>query len=139
MLYEPAQFEPLTDEPWDPAHIEEAIATIVADADAAFDSDALWPAHEWDGWQTSLPLKNLYVGAAGVIWALDALRRRGHAETSLDLADAALRTLELERGEPVLVGHPLAGLDLLPGVDPGLELREALVVGHDRMLPVERL
>jgi hypothetical protein len=32
-----------------------------------------------------------------VIWALDALRRRGHAETSLDLADAALRTLELKR------------------------------------------
>ena len=113
MLYEPAQFEPLTDEPWDPAHIEEAIATIVADADAAFDSDALWPAHEWDGWQTSLPLKNLYVGAAGVIWALDALRRRGHAETSLDLADAALRTLELERAEPdVMAGethyHPAA-------------------------------
>jgi lantibiotic modifying enzyme len=35
-----------------------------------------------------------------VIWALDALRRRGHAETSLDLADAALRTLELKRAEP---------------------------------------
>jgi hypothetical protein len=35
-------------------------------------------------------LKNLYVGAAGVIWALDAVRRRGHAETSLDLAAAAL-------------------------------------------------
>ncbi len=36
-------------------------------------------------------LKNLYVGAAGVIWALDALRRRGHAETSLDLAAAVVR------------------------------------------------
>jgi lantibiotic modifying enzyme len=45
-------------------------------------------------------MKNLYVGAAGVIWALDGLRRRGHAETSLDLAAAALRTLELERAEP---------------------------------------
>src|SRR5436190_8284693 len=30
------------------------------------------------------PMKNLYVGAAGVIWPLDGLRRRGHAETSLD-------------------------------------------------------
>jgi hypothetical protein len=100
VLYEPAQFDPLTDESWDPARIEDAIAAIVADTDAAFDPDALWPAHEWDGWEEPLPLKSFYVGAAGVIWALDALRRRGHAETSLDLAGAAQRTLELERAEP---------------------------------------
>ncbi len=113
MLYEPAQFEPLTDELWDPARIVDAIAAIIADVDAAFDPDALWPAHEWDGWQTPLPLKNLYVGAAGVIWALDALRRRGHAESTLDLADAALRTLELWRAEPDFMAgethsHPAA-------------------------------
>jgi lantibiotic modifying enzyme len=112
VLYEPAHFEPLTDEPWDPRHVEDAIATIVADADAVFDPDALWPAHDWDGWEEPLPLKTLYVGAAGVIWALDALRRRGHAETSLDLADAALRTLELKRAEPDFTAdehyHPAA-------------------------------
>ena len=100
MLYDPDQFERLTDEPWDPARVEDAITTIVADADAAFRPDALWPAHEWDGWEAPLPMKTLYVGAAGVIWALDALRRRGHAETSLDLAAAASRTLELQRAEP---------------------------------------
>jgi lantibiotic modifying enzyme len=100
VLYEPAQFEALIDEPWDPARTEDAIAAIVADADEAFDPAALWPAHEWDGWEEPLPMKNLYVGAAGVIWALDELRRRGHAETSLDLAAAALRTLELEHAEP---------------------------------------
>src|SRR5919109_576472 len=48
----------------------------------------------------ALPLKSLYAGAAGVIWALDELRRRGHAESSLDLAAAALRTLELKRAAP---------------------------------------
>jgi lantibiotic modifying enzyme len=100
VLYEATQFEPLTDEPWDPGRIEEAIATIVADTDAAFDPEGLWPAHEWDGWEEPLPLKNLYVGAAGVIWALDALRRGGHAESSIDLAAAALRTLELKRVAP---------------------------------------
>jgi Lanthionine synthetase C-like protein len=100
VLYEPAQFEPLIDEPWDAARVEDAITAIVADADAAFDPEALWPAHEWDGWEEPLPLKNLYVGAAGVIWALDALRRRGHADTSLDLVAAALRTLELKRTAP---------------------------------------
>src|SRR2546423_3612071 len=113
VLYDPAQFERLSDEPWDAARVEDAIAAIVADADAAFDPDALWPAHEWDGWQEPLPLKNLYVGAAGVIWALDALRRRGHAETSLDLVHAALRTLELWRAEPDFMAgethsHPAA-------------------------------
>ena len=80
--------------------MDDAIAVIVADADAAFDPVALWPAHEWDGWEEPLPLKSLYVGGVGVIWALDALRRLGHAESSLDLAAAALRTLELERAEP---------------------------------------
>ena len=111
MLYELAQFEPLIDEPWAPAHVEEAIAAIVADADAAFDADVLWPAHEWDsgGGQAPLPLKNLYVGASGVIWALDALRRRGHAETSLDLAASALRTVELSRAEPEWYLDFLAG------------------------------
>ena len=47
-----------------------------------------------------------------MIWALDALRRRGHAETSLDLADAALRTLELKRAAPDFAAdehyHPAA-------------------------------
>src|SRR5919205_816583 len=100
VLYQPAHFEPLTDEPWNASHVEDAIARIVADADGAFDPEALWPAHEWEGWEEPLPLKTLYVGAAGVIWALDALRQRGHAETSLDLAAAALRTLELKRAAP---------------------------------------
>jgi hypothetical protein len=100
MLYEPTQFEHVIDEPWAPARVEDAIAAIVADADAAFDPDALWPAHDWDGREEPLPLKNLYAGAAGVIWALDTLRRTGHAETSLDLHAAALRTLELKREAP---------------------------------------
>jgi lantibiotic modifying enzyme len=113
VLYEPAQFEPLIDEPWDAARVDDAIAAIVADADAAFDPEALWCAHEWDGWQAPLPMKNLYVGAAGVIWAVDALCRRRQAETSLDLASAALRTLELERAEPDFMAgethsHPAA-------------------------------
>jgi hypothetical protein len=61
-------------------------------------------------------MKNLYVGAAGVIWAFDDLRRRGLAETTLDLPAAALRALELWRAEPdymageVLPEPPESGL-----------------------------
>ena len=100
MLYEPAEFEPLTDEPWDEGRVRDAIAAIVADADSAFDSAALWPPQGWDDVRDGRPLKVLYSGAAGVVWALDRLRRSGHAETSLDLAAAALRALELERADP---------------------------------------
>jgi Lanthionine synthetase C-like protein len=100
VLYDPAAFEPLTDDSWDEARVRDRIAAIVADADAAFDSDTLWPAHEWDGWQAALPMKNLYVGAAGVVFVLDDLLRRGIAETRLDLPAVALRALERWRAEP---------------------------------------
>jgi hypothetical protein len=100
VLYDPDAFEPLTDEPWDEARVRDGIAAIVADADAAFDPETLWPAHEWDGYQVRLPVKNLYIGAAGVVFALDHLRRRGLAETGLDLPAVALQALELWRAEP---------------------------------------
>jgi len=100
MLYEPTRFDALIDEPWVPARVEDTIAAIVADADAAFDRDALWPAHEWDAQDKPLPLSGLYVGAAGVIWALDELEKRGHADSSRDLASAVVRAVELERATP---------------------------------------
>ena len=99
-LYEPREFESLIDEPWVPARVENAIAAIVADAEAAVRSDALWPVDPWDEYREGRPLKVLYAGAAGVVWALDALRRSGHAETSLDLGAVALHALDLERAEP---------------------------------------
>ena len=58
------------------------------------------PAHEWDGWRAAKPMKNLYVGAAGVFVALDELRRRGHAETRLDLAKLARGNVDLFRERP---------------------------------------
>jgi hypothetical protein len=101
VLYRPEAFEPLTDETWDEQRVRSAIRAIVADADDALRGPRLlWRANDWDGWHGTSPMKNLYVGAAGVLWALDALRRRGHAETQLDLADLALRTLELFRAKP---------------------------------------
>ena len=89
MLYRPEAFEPLTPEPWHEARVRAAIRRIVADADERFDEDDLWPAAAWDAWRTPLPLKSLYVGAAGVVWALDWLRRRGHAEPARGGGDPA--------------------------------------------------
>jgi lanthionine synthetase-like protein len=100
MLYRPELHEPLTDEPWDRNRVQAAIRAIVDDADRAFDPEQLWPADEWDLWKGTPPLKDLYAGAGGVIWALDALRRRGCAETGLDLVAATARTLEACREQP---------------------------------------
>ncbi|HET7807516.1 MAG TPA: lanthionine synthetase LanC family protein [Gaiellaceae bacterium] len=104
MLYRPEAFEPLTSEPWDAERVGSAIRAIVADADERFDPDGLWPGNEWDLWESTEPLKDLYVGAGGVLFGLDVLRRRGLADTAIDLAAAARRTLELGRIEPDLDG-----------------------------------
>jgi lanthionine synthetase-like protein len=101
MLYRPEAFEPLVDTDWDELHVRRAIREIVADTDAALRGPKLlWRAQSWDNWHATSPMKNLYVGAAGVIWTLDQLRCRGHADTSLDLAGLALRNVELFRLKP---------------------------------------
>jgi lantibiotic modifying enzyme len=101
MLYRPEAFEPLVDTPWSELRARAAIREIVKDADAAFRGPRLfWQANEWDGWHGTSPMKNLYVGTAGVLWALDRLRQRGHTETELDLPDLARRNVELFRARP---------------------------------------
>jgi hypothetical protein len=103
VLYRPEAFEPLIDEQWDVERVRAGIRAIVADADAAFDPDGLWPVvNGWDdAWRgVRLPLTVLYSGASGAIWALDVLARRGHAEPEFDRKAAALRALEEWRRGP---------------------------------------
>jgi lanthionine synthetase-like protein len=109
VLYRPESFQTLRDEQWDEGRVRSAIAAIVTAADEAYDPDMLWPANEWDAWMSTPPLKDLYGGAGGVVWALDALRRRGYPETRVDLRAAIERTLELWQLEP-----DLSQLDWLP-------------------------
>jgi hypothetical protein len=79
MLYEPQRHEPLRARAWDESRARDAVTVIAADTETRFDADALWPIHplEW-GREFGLPsFKMLYIGAAGVIWALDYLARVG--------------------------------------------------------------
>jgi hypothetical protein len=126
VLYAAELHQPLTETPWNERHVRDAIRAIVADADAAYDPETLWPAHEWDSWRAALPLKSLYVGAAGVTWALDVLRHRGHAETALDPAVVALRALDAFRREPDFI----AGETLPP------QKRSGLLCGESGLLLV---
>jgi hypothetical protein len=102
-LYSPESFERLTETPWNQTRVADAIQAIATAAEAAFDERELWPAGEWESYNTPLPLKNLYVGAAGVLWALHALRGRGRARGSLDLAHAIARTHEAWLEQPDLM------------------------------------
>src|SRR5215471_4488981 len=103
MLYRPEDFRPLTETPWGEEQVRAEIREIVADTDQALRGPKLlWRANDWDRWGGTSPLKDVYCGAGGVLWALDDLRRRGHAETRLDLTDLALRTLERQRAKPDL-------------------------------------
>jgi hypothetical protein len=124
MLFRPEAYEPLTDTAWDEARARAAIAGIVADTDSAYAPQGLWPADEWDAWMAALPLKNLYVGAAGVVWALEELHRRELAATALDLSDAALRALAAWEGEP----------DFMRGVELPGERQSALLTGETGIL-----
>jgi lantibiotic modifying enzyme len=102
-LYKPEAFEPLTDTPWNEVRVADGIQAIVEAAESAFDDERLWPAGQWERWQTPLPLKSLYVGAAGIVWALHALRSRGRADGRLDLANAIADTHEAWMSAPDLM------------------------------------
>ena len=60
----------------------------------------MWHTDDQDLPYGESPVLDLYAGATGVVLALDALRRRGHADSTIDLADAVLRALELSANEP---------------------------------------
>jgi hypothetical protein len=91
MLFDPSHHEPLTERPWDEDRVRAAIATVVADAEAAFDDDDLWSPHPVDEVDGPLPqVASLYLGASGVIWALHQLERRGAAGLTRDWAPVAV-------------------------------------------------
>jgi hypothetical protein len=84
-MFDPARhFTPIYPA-WDEAAARAAIREIADDAIAAVDPITLWPAHKMDEGMSDGD-GSIYMGAAGVIWALDALRRRGLVSFDADLA-----------------------------------------------------
>ena len=89
-LYDHPSHEPVTDTAWSEAAARAAIGEIAADAEAAFDPETLWHAHPLDTDGGPLPSPTgFYLGASGVIWALDALRRAGAVERRRDWPEVA--------------------------------------------------
>ena len=97
-IFRASEHEPLSAEEWDEPRVEQAIAAIVADAEEAFDG-ARWPWHPRDGEDDAST--SVYMGAAGVIWALHELGSTGWG-------DAALAQIDRYRAEPDMPDHASA-------------------------------
>lgn len=100
-LFDAPSHEPLTDTPWNESRARRAIHEIVADAEAAFDPDSLWPNHPLDDFEEkSPPQRSLYLGAAGMLWALHELARSNAVDLERDYSPTAVRLHEGYLAEP---------------------------------------
>lgn len=86
MLFDPDRHEPLCDSVWDASRAHEAIVSIVRDVEQHRLADGQWPVHPLDeeGDTPRTGFKGLYLGSAGVLWALWYLQREGAAQSSID-------------------------------------------------------
>src|ERR1700682_1831204 len=78
---------------WSELAVRAAIEEIAADAIAHFHADTFWPGHPSDdGGGDGNP--SFYLGAAGVIWALDYLHRIGATRVAEDFRPVLPRLME---------------------------------------------
>jgi hypothetical protein len=105
MLHDPRAHEPLVDAAWKPHEVEAAIRAIAAEADAALMGGDWWPWHPLDV-EADDPdvVHGVYIGAAGVLWALDHLARAGLHEPAHDYATRAAQALDGYRSRPEFEG-----------------------------------
>jgi hypothetical protein len=95
MLFTPAAHEPLVDEPWSADEARTAIASIVADAENAFDDG--WSMHPLDVEKDDDPatrFRTVYLGGAGVVAAFHRLAQRGLVDLRRDYVPYLERSLE---------------------------------------------
>jgi hypothetical protein len=90
-LFQPALHCPLGDAAWDEAEARAAIREIAEDALAHFDPERLWPSHPLDG--VPHGLAGLYMGASGIILALEHLKRAGAIDYAQDFVPVLPRLI----------------------------------------------
>jgi hypothetical protein len=89
---------PLRQVPWDQDAAASAIDEIVGDALHHFSGEQFWPAHSRDDGIKD-GHSSIYVGAAGVIWALEHLRRVGATNADFDFRPYLPQLLEKTKAE----------------------------------------
>ncbi|MGI8422319.1 MAG: lanthionine synthetase LanC family protein, partial [Gaiellaceae bacterium] len=93
MLFQPEAHEAPAGEPWSAERARNAIASIVADAESAFDDG--WPMHPEDvDDDEPARLRTVYLGGSGVVDALNRLALRGFVELRRDYLPYLEHSLE---------------------------------------------
>src|SRR5262245_13673340 len=82
-MIEPSRHVPLLAALWDQAAAARTIDEIVVDALDHVSGGRFWPAHPLDDGMKD-GHSSIYLGAAGVIWALEHLRRLGATKADFD-------------------------------------------------------
>lgn len=101
-LFQPDRHETVVTAPWNETEVRRTITEIASSAISHFDSEKLWPSHPQDGVPDGVA--GVYMGAAGVVLALDHLKRAGAIdyETRFDVASFAERDNSwLKKGTPL--------------------------------------
>jgi len=109
MLFEPDRHEALCDAAWEAARAREAIRAIVHDIEQDRVAEGGWRVHPLDaeGDPPRTGFKSLYLGSAGVLWALWYLQRQGAVELSID------PTADMEQVDAAYRADPDTG-DVVP-------------------------
>ncbi len=102
MLFDPDRHEALCDTGWDEARAREAIQTIARDTEKSLLPEGHWALHPQDdeGDSPGTGFKSLYLGSAGVWWALWFLQRQGMVELGRDPVRAIDAVHAAYRAEP---------------------------------------
>jgi len=87
MLFEPDRHEALCSAAWDAGAARAAVQAIAGDIERHRLAAGHWPMHPLDkddGDEPATGFKSLYLGSAGVLWALWTLQREGAVVSSID-------------------------------------------------------
>src|SRR3954449_5065027 len=102
MLFDPRAHERAVEAAWDPAAMAAEVGLVARDADAALRERDWWPWHPLDVEEGDPDVVHgVYIGASGVLWALDRLARAGLHSPGHDYGALAVDVLAsyLERPE----------------------------------------
>lgn len=100
MLWRESEHEPLTERFWTAGWAQEALDEIVADAEETASPDGAWPFHPRDDLEDGEVWSGLYLGSAGMAWALWKLG------STFDGAGAVANALERYRRTPDFTQDP---------------------------------
>ena len=110
MLFDARAHEPLVSAGWEPAAVQAEISAIAREAEDMLRGGQWWPVHPLDA-EPGDPevFHGIYLGAAGVLWALHRLAQAGlheprhdHARLAQDVLDSYLAHPELDGPLPSL-------------------------------------